>query len=134
VSYAELQRVITGLKYFPGWSFSLRSGLTMSYGDPRGAWPGPEPVLLPPVTLVVAVATRDTADHVTPVQVSHSFAVPDEDFIERSVAMTWQRWVIERLMDVHRHEAMEAFEVNGKRPFYPGHGPRDSLYQLRERS
>jgi hypothetical protein len=46
----------------------------------------------------------------------------------------WQRWLIDRIMDVERHEAMEFFQIGEQRPFYPDHnGPASECFEIRER-
>ena len=48
----------------------------------------------------------------------HVFAVPPASYNRE----TWERWVLDCLIECERHEAMEFFKVDGKAPFFPAHG------------
>lgn len=60
--------------------------------------------------------------------VSHRFPVPPAAY----VASSWRRWLLDRIIDVETHEAMEFFTVGGKKPYAPNHGPGHDPYTIRE--
>jgi hypothetical protein len=96
----ELPGVVATAAAWPGWSFRL------------------EQVPLKGLCLIVAVDTTDAYNPGEPYTVTHYFPVPPESHNARC----WARWVLERILLVQRHEAMEAFTVAGERLFPPGHG------------
>lgn len=61
-----------------------------------------------------------------PAVLSHMFELPPWDgmrdcpFSDSDIAV----WFLQRIMDVHRHEAMEMMEVEGETPFFPDHAFR----------
>lgn len=128
--YSELARLVTTLKYKPGWCFTLRQGATSNLvacdvtGDPvlaavagittGGAIIVADDALL---TLIIGLKTPDSDDPSRTIAVAHRFAVPPAH-----IPVPWERWILERILDVERHEAMEYFEIDGDRPFYPWHG------------
>jgi hypothetical protein len=57
-------------------------------------------------------------------RVQHYFPVPPAAYDERS----WRRWLLERLIEVERHEACEFFQIDGRRPYAPHHGPGNDPY------
>jgi hypothetical protein len=101
-----LERLVGQAGFMPGWSFELRDT------PDRG------------LRLVVTVQTTDAYDPGVPYEVKHWLAVPSETHNERC----WSRWLLEQCLLVQRHEAMEAFTINGVRPFPPGHGGGDDPY------
>lgn len=141
VSHAELQQLVAGLVYKPGWVFAMAGGWTFSNGPlttPRlagqavnvstggsstYAWPDGE--LL---TLVIEIVTPDSGDPSRTVLVQHRFTAPPW-----TPSDGWRRWVLEQILAVERHEACEFFQIGSGRPFYPQHGPGADLYAIRER-
>lgn len=140
MNYHDLQDVIAGLRYKPGWSFSLLSGASMSMGAIKvtgmeasaASFSTARLILLPPVTLVITLDTPDSGNPERNILVPHHFIVPDEAMILGAVTMNWDRWVLDRIHNVETHEMCEVFEVNGRRPFYPAHGPDADLYAIRQ--
>lgn len=63
-----------------------------------------------------------------PISVMHYMIVPAAAFDERS----WRRWLFDQIGLVERHERMEAFIIDGERPFAPSHGPGNDPYLVRE--
>lgn len=63
-------------------------------------------------------------------RVHHYMPVPPAAFNERS----WRHWLFEQVCLVERHEAMEFFKIDGKRPYAPLHGPGNDPYIVHERS
>jgi hypothetical protein len=128
---AALAALIRDVRYKPGWSFHLRYGATSASGACAQALAGtgiaveagvtytwPAQV----VTLLVCAYVEDSAGGGR-IMVEHPFTVPAE-------CADWERWLLGRILDVERHEVMEAFQVGGTRPFYPEHGPGARLYEI----
>lgn len=42
----------------------------------------------------------------------------------------WERWVLDMIVLVLTHEAMEFYTVGDRRPFYPQHGPLAQPYTI----
>jgi len=61
-------------------------------------------------------------------RVAHYFPVPPAAYDERS----WRRWLLDRLLEVERHEACEFFQIDGERPYAPHHGPGNDPYLVFE--
>ena len=138
--YLGLQQVTAGLRYKRGWEFWLACGHTQGALVPPSqslaqaggvltsgsAWP----VLLAPVFLHIAVTSPDSGDLSGDPRSAlfiHSFAVPVPG---KYGPAAWDRWVLDRILDVERHEAMEFFRVNGERPFFPRHGGGREMYRV----
>lgn len=92
------------LAYKPGWRFRL--------GGPGNTM------------LCVYARTPDSWNPDRQRFTQHQFQIPPE-------GMT-PRWVLDRLLEIEQHEACEFFQVDGTRPFYPGH-QGDDPYELVER-
>lgn len=45
----------------------------------------------------------------------------------------WERWVLDCIFNVYRHEAMENFWIGDERPFYPEHGPGAASYAVKRK-
>lgn len=133
-----LQDLVRQAGYKPGWVFHLHSGATYASGSScpptvryrpdEVSTAGATPVLLPPLTLVICAAVDDSGGSGR-ISVEHPFAVPVSE-----PGCGWLRWLFDRVLDVERHEACEAFTVTGDRPFYPAHGPGADLYTVRQAS
>lgn len=80
------------------------------------------------LTLSIYITEQDAYHPESMRSVVHYFPVPPAAYDERS----WQRWLLERCMDVSRHEDMEAFTINGEKPYAPSHGPGNDPYMIRE--
>jgi hypothetical protein len=94
--------------------------------------------------ILAAVHDAYEPDKLRPVW--HYFPVPAATYDRRS----WQRWLLERCLDVERHEACEWFRltmpprwdpdsgshlvVQDERPFAPNHGPGRDPYTVFEYS
>lgn len=123
-----LAELVGNLDYKPDWSFKLID--TVRDRLPADPWWTGEP-LAGGLTFIV------TTHHVNayhPEQlrpVNHLFPVPAATFNRDS----WQRWILDRLLDVDMHEACEwtvVFDGEGEpvRPFAPTHGPGDNPYRV----
>lgn len=110
-----LRELVAGLDYRPGWSSTL---VEVEHGESKG------------LRFDIYAVGYDSyhPDRGQTYRVRHSFIVPPASYNETS----WGRWLLERFLDVERHEAMEFFRVAGRRPFAPNHGPGHDPYHLRE--
>jgi hypothetical protein len=57
--------------------------------------------------------------------VQHVFTIPHE-----SVRIELDRFLLDCIIDVERHEAMEFFKIDGKAPFFPDHTPEGNAYAI----
>jgi len=128
-----LAALVAQLRYKPGWRFALVNGPSIGSGGITGeATPSTTATWTTawtfgvPATLVISAQVPDSDNPAETGQFTHYFpiypCVVDDAF--------WRRWLIERILDVERHEAMEAFWIGDQRPFYPGHGPDGRLYDI----
>jgi hypothetical protein len=88
------------LGYKPGWRFRL--------GGPGNRF------------LCVFARTPDSLAPERERITQHMREIPD-GMDDREFA----RWVRDFLLDVERHECCEFLQVDGRRPFFPGHGDDD---------
>lgn len=79
-------------------------------------------------TLVITVPGRDSYHPENPLRVNHCFPVPEATYNMK----TWQRWIFERCRKVENHELGEWFQIDGRRPFAPLHGPGEDPYTIHE--
>lgn len=136
--YAELRPLVAALRYKPDWRFALRTGITFGSGATADDWTAGNTSVCTisltwppaPVFLLVSLWTPDSSDPERKIDVTHTFAAPPSDYGD---AAWWRRWLLDRILDVERHEACEFFELAGERPFYPEHGTAAELYAVRER-
>ena len=110
-----LESLVNRMSYREGWTFTLHdrydrgqrsSGLTFTA---VGTYP-------------------DTYTPENIIRVAHLFPVPPAAYDERS----WRRWIFERILEIERHEAMEFFKIDDKRPYAPHHGPGNDPYIIFE--
>lgn len=118
---ADLADLIDRLRYKAGWDFRLESidRGQMSFG----------------FTLIVTIDTPNSYNEAERRRVAHFMPVPPAAFDRRS----WQRWLLEQVLLVERHEACEFFRLAGDdprgswdRPYAPSHGPGNDPYMVRE--
>lgn len=93
----------------PGWEFCLV--------EEEGA-----------LRLVITVPGRDSYHPKSPLTVRHFFPVPIATYNEKA----WRRWIFECCRGVENHELGEWFQIDGKRPFPPLHGPGENPYLVHE--
>jgi hypothetical protein len=105
-----LEVLVDKLSYRPGWHFAL-------VDTDRGQ--GSEGL-----TLHVYGRFPNTYRPDETINVVHYFPVPPAAYDRRS----WQRWLLEQLLLVERHECCEFFQVDGERPYAPHHGPGNDPY------
>lgn len=121
---AELEDLVSKVKLWPGWVVWLEKDLLRDPKETHGTEGRGS-------TLIIRTKTYNTY-HIEDgphYKVHHYFIVPAATWNRRS----WQRWLFDRFADVQFHEAMEAFMVDGMRPFAPHHGPGENPYVLMER-
>jgi hypothetical protein len=113
---ADLEELVGSLTYRPGWTFELRH-LDRGQGSEG-------------LTLVITTLGYNSyhPQRGETYRVHHYMPVPPAAFDRRS----WQRWLLEQLLLVERHEACEFFTVNGSKPYAPSHGPGNDPYLIRE--
>lgn len=112
----ELQDLVKKTKLEPGWQISL-ADIDRGQGSSG-------------LTLVIRVLSFDTyhPENGRKYAVLHYFPVPPAAFNRRS----WQRWLLDRYLDVVQHEACEFFQIDGVRPYAPHHGPGNDPYIIFE--
>lgn len=109
-----LRELVRYLVYKPHWVFSLD---TFDRGQGSVG-----------LTLTIQITTPDAYHPEQLRSVLHYFPVPPAAYDARS----WQRWLLEQVLLVERHEACEFFQVGGVRPYAPSHGPGNDPYLIRE--
>jgi hypothetical protein len=109
----ELEELVAGLEYRPGWRFRL---VTLER-DPGCSG----------LTFEVLSDTMDTYHPEQRRPILHYFVVPAATYNRES----WQEWIRDRLLDIEIHECCEYMQINGKRPFAPGHAPGWNPYAIR---
>lgn len=80
------------------------------------------------LTLVVDITEPDAYHPEMWRSVSHYFPVPAAAYDYRS----WRHWLFTQLNSISLHEDMEAFTIDGDKPYAPSHGPGNDPYMLRE--
>jgi len=111
-----LAELVNDLVYRPGWHFSLED-IDRGQGS-KG------------LTLKILTKGYDSY-HVSEgmnYRVYHYMPVPPAAYDRRS----WQRWLLEQILLVERHEACEFFQIAGRRPYAPHHGPGNDPYIIFE--
>lgn len=113
-----LASLVDRLKYRPGWEFSLEDR-DRGQGS-RG------------LTLIITTCGYDSyhPEDGENYRVNHFMLVPPAAYNEKS----WRHWLLEQCLLVERHEGMEFFQIDGKRPYAPLHGPGNDPYIVHERS
>jgi hypothetical protein len=108
-----LARLVERVTYKPGWRFSLEE---VSRGQ------GCEGL-----TLMIGATVRNSFADVN-VDVLHLMPVPPAAYDEP----TWRRWILEQILLVEKHEALEFFRVDGDQAFFPNHDPGKDPYAIIE--
>jgi hypothetical protein len=110
-----LADLVGRLQYRAGWRFEL-ADLDRGQGSAG-------------LTLVITtLGTNSYHPDETDYRVNHYMIVPAAAYDERS----WRRWLLEQLLLVERHEAMEFFRIGDERPYAPSHGFGQDPYLVRE--
>ncbi len=111
----ELAALVASLQYKPGWSFMFDEDYDRGQGCTG-------------LTLNILIETPNSYNPEQLRQVLHLMPVPAAAYDVRS----WQRWLLDQILLVERHEACEFFTVNGENPFAPHHGPGRDPYTIFE--
>lgn len=122
----ELAALVEKTTYKPGWTFTLKH-MVRENVDPADRSSAP---LSEGLTLDIVSQTFDShhPERGNNYRVHHYVIVPPATFNEAS----WQRWILERLLEIERHEACEFFRIDGEQPYAPTHGPGDDPYVIRD--
>lgn len=113
-----LAEVVAHTTYKPGWKLWLadQQRETEHLAGSQG------------LTLCISAVVKDsTTDGNTTVE--HWFIPPTASYDSE----TWQRWVLDCLIKVETHEAMEFFKVDGNAVFFPAHGVGRDPYTIERR-
>lgn len=107
-----LRSLVEQLAYRPGWRFRLED-LDRGQGSEG-------------LTFIVTSLGYNSyhPERGETYRVHHYFPVPPAAYDERS----WRRWLLERLLELERHEACEFFQIGDERPYAPHHGPGNDPY------
>ena len=84
------------------------------------------------LTLIIEIDhIPDSTNPNRDVGLTHYFAVPPAMYDRE----TWERWILDRLIEFETHEAMEHFKVDGWAPYFPPHGDQNgrSPYTIERR-
>jgi hypothetical protein len=115
----ELEDLIEKATYRPGWRLSLTHDRDRDYVDGELVGHG--------ATLEVwarGIHNTNDVDAGAHYGVVHFFIVPAATYTRAA----WARWLLDRLIDVETHEAMEFLRIDGEQPFPPHHGPGENPY------
>jgi hypothetical protein len=106
-----LADIVANLSYKDGWSFKL------SEVDRGQGCQG--------LTLMISAEVRDSCG---PGMVGflHLMPVPPAAYNRQA----WLGWVLDQILLVEKHEALEFFRVNGEQAFFPSHAPGDDPYAV----
>lgn len=112
-----LASVVADAAYKDDWSFRLeyKQRPTEQYAGSEG------------LTLVIHV--DNVPNSVKPGEttyVEHWMAVPPTSWGRDA----WVRWVLDQILLVEAHEAMEFYAVGGFKPYFPAHGPGRDPYEI----
>jgi hypothetical protein len=107
--------MVSTLRYKEGWKVRLFGGQPPFTGTEQ-------------LNINFECTATDNRDRKTPYTSAHLFIVPRKSRTKQE----WMFWLFEQCQKVDLHEAMELFEVEGYRPFWPDHVNSNS-YVLAER-
>lgn len=110
-----LANLVRSCRYRPGWTVRLYSNLDRGQGSEG-------------MTLVITTTGYDSYNPELGqnYRVNHYMPVPPAAYNEKN----WRRWLFEQFVLVERHEAMEFFVINKRRPYAPHHGPGNDPYNV----
>lgn len=104
-----LREIVKNITYIPGWLAYL------GWEDNEGGhW----------LNFYIVSSTPDSYDTTKRIRVRHAFLVPMATYNDR----TWKAWIMERYVDVWRHETGEFLMFDGTREFAPHHGNGENPY------
>jgi hypothetical protein len=105
-----LASLVRNLRYRAGWKFWLDD---MDRGQGSKG-----------LTLAIMIECADTYHPENSIRINHYMLVPPGAYNE----VSWTRWLLDQIILVERHESCEFFQVYGKRPYAPHHGPGNDPY------
>lgn len=109
-----LAELVADVSYRPGFTFKL---IDVDRGQGSTG-----------LTLIITAAVIDSLNHDERLRVAHLFIVPAASYNRRS----WQRWLLDRCIDVETHEACEFFRIDGERVYAPHHSEGENPYTVFE--
>lgn len=119
----DLEDLVDRIRYDANWRFLLYGDYDRGQGSVG-------------TTLIISITCEDSYHPEVMRTVNHLFIVPAASYNRKS----WSMWLFDRIMDVHRHEAMENFrillpheegsELEVDRPYAPHHGPGEDPYTV----
>lgn len=120
--------VVGRATYKAGWTFTVewRARDTEHLADTCG-WTLSIKASVVDSSVEVPADADLAIDELEHVDVDHWFNVPAVSWDGE----TWERWLLDRILEVERHEAMEFYCVDGAAPFFPAHGPGKDPYEIR---
>jgi len=109
-----LREMVAELSYKPEWVFDL-----VDIDRGRGCMG---------LTLTVCIVPNEAQRAAGKKIAMHSLPVPAEPYDRRA----WRRWLLRAVLLIERHDACEAFAINGERVFAPEQDPRYNPYDIVE--
>ena len=111
-----LEALIPDITYKDGWTFRLdyMHRPTEHYAGSEG------------LTLRIHAVVPNSVKPGETTYVEHWMAVPPTSW-ERHA---WIRWILDQILLVEQHEAMEFYRINGYAPYFPAHGPGKDPYEI----
>lgn len=106
-----LADVVARTTYKPGWT--IRLSYMQRWGEHLAGGEG--------LTLSVRLESEDSTTPGQTTRLHHLFAVPPAAYNRE----TWERWVLDCIIQVETHEALEWFKVDGQAPYFPAHGTQN---------
>lgn len=106
-----LAALVPRITYKPGWTFQL-SEINRGQGCEG-------------LTLLIGATVKNSFGD-GDVDVLHLMPVLPAAYDEES----WVRWILEQILLVEQHEALEFFRIDGDQPYFPEHGPGRSPYSI----
>lgn len=110
----DLAQLVDECEYRQGWTVELNQ-LDRGQGSEG-------------LTLTITAIVKDSLDQDSLIGVRHLFIVPAASYNRRS----WQRWLLDRFLDVEKHEACEYFRIGGERVYAPHHSEGEDPYTIFE--
>lgn len=107
-----LAGLVAQLTYKPGWRFALKN---INRGQGCSG-----------LTLMISA---EVPNSLNPAEMSgflHLMPVIPAAYDEEN----WTRWLLDQILLVEQHEALEYFQIGETRPFFPEHGPGRNPYNI----
>jgi hypothetical protein len=111
-----LEQLVSEVTYKDGWNFDLAyiNRPTEHFAGSQG------------LTLIISAEVPNSIRPGETTNVEHWMAVPPTSWGRAS----WMRWILDQIILVETHEAMEFYRVNGRAPYFPSHGPGHDPYAI----